>query len=128
MLRNVLFAPSAAGSQCSPTVFQVDAGAANFVAGSDCVAFLPGGETITLEFAEANAFGLQAPSDRDSAIPILDLAPGSTAIDNGVNAGCPARDARNLVRPIDGDGIGGAVCDVGAIEWRRDLLASGFEP
>lgn len=128
VLRNVLFAPSAAGNQCSPTVFQVDAGAANFVAGSDCVAFLPGGETITLEFAAANSFGLQAPSERDSAIPILDLAPGSVAIDNGVNAGCPARDARNLVRPVDGDGNGSAVCDIGAIEWRRDLLANGFEP
>lgn len=127
-LRNVLFAPSAAGNQCSPTVFQVDAGAASFVAGSDCVAFLPGGETITLEFAATNSFGLQAPSERDSTIPILDLAPGSVAIDNGVNTGCPARDARNLVRPVDGDGNGSAVCDVGAIEWRRDLLANGFEP
>lgn len=127
-LRNVLFAPSAAGSQCSPAVFQADAGAANFVAGSDCVAFLPGGETITLEFGATNTFGLQAPSDRDSAIPILDLALGSIAIDNGANAGCPARDARNLVRPVDGDGNGSAVCDVGAIEWRRDLLVNGFEP
>lgn len=127
-LRNVLFAPSAAGNQCSPTQFQVDAGAANFVAGSDCVAFLPGGETITLEFAPTNTFGLQPPSDRDSAIPILDLVPGSIAIDNGVNAGCPARDARNLLRPVDGDENGSAVCDVGAIEWRRDLLVNGFEP
>jgi hypothetical protein len=88
----------------------------------------PGGETITREFGATNTFGLQAPSDRDSAIPILDLAPGSIAIDNGVNAGCPARDARNLLRPVDGDGNGSAVCDVGAIEWRRDLLVNGLEP
>ena len=127
-LRNVLFAPSATGSQCSPTIFQADAGAANFVAGSDCVAFLPGGETITVEFGASNAFGLLPPSERDSAIPILDLSPGSVAIDNGSNTGCPTRDARNLTRPVDGDGNGSAICDVGAIEWRRDLLVNGFEP
>jgi hypothetical protein len=128
LLRNVLFGPTASGSNCSPTTFQADAGAANFVAGNDCVAFLPGGETITLEFAANNGFGLQPPSDRDSLVPILDLAPGSVAIDNGVNPGCPARDARNLVRPVDGDGNGSAVCDVGAIEWRLPLLVNGFEP
>jgi hypothetical protein len=127
-LRNVLFAPTASGNHCVPTSFQADAGAANFVAGNTCVAFLPGGETITLEFAANNTFGLQPPSDRDSLVPILDLAPGSVAIDNGVNASCPARDARNLVRPVDGDGNGSAVCDVGAIEWRLPLLVNGFEP
>lgn len=127
-LRNVLFAPSAAGNQCAPQVFNVDAGATSFVAGSDCVAFLPNNDVITTEFAASNTFGLLVPSDRDSVIPILGLSPGSIAIDNGTNALCPARDALGLIRPIDGDASGGATCDVGAIEWRLPLLTNGFDP
>ena len=57
--------------------------------------------------------------------------PGSVAIDTA--DGCPAslEDQRGTTRPIDGDGVGGAVCDVGAAEVLLDeypwLFADGFE-
>ena len=47
------------------------------------------------------------------------LLSGSKAIDAG-NPGagtCPATDQRGYPRPIDGDGIGSAICDMGAFEY-----------
>jgi len=43
------------------------------------------------------------------------LLPGSPAIDAG--AGCPATDQRGVARPIDGNGDGTALCDIGAYEF-----------
>ncbi len=55
--------------------------------------------------------------------PTFTLAPGagSPAIDGGDNAICAAAPVNNLdqrgtVRPVDGDGLGAAVCDLGAYE------------
>jgi len=44
--------------------------------------------------------------------------PGSPAIDN-VAVGCPppSTDQRGGMRPVDGDGNGSALCDVGAVEY-----------
>lgn len=49
------------------------------------------------------------------------LAAGSPAIDKGNNAVCAAapvanRDQRNVFRPLDGDGNGSKICDIGAFE------------
>jgi Right handed beta helix region/Chlamydia polymorphic membrane protein (Chlamydia_PMP) repeat len=41
---------------------------------------------------------------------------GSAAIDTGTNSDCPAIDERGLARPMDGDGDGTAICDVGSYE------------
>ena len=43
-------------------------------------------------------------------------AVGSPLIDAGVNAGCPATDYYGHLRPIDGDGNGTVICDIGAVE------------
>jgi len=43
---------------------------------------------------------------------------GSPAIDAGDNVLCPATDFGGLSRPVDGDGDGLAICDMGAYEWR----------
>lgn len=72
---------------------------------------------------------LAGPGDRPNTNPLLGpLAnntgpmfthmpqPGSPAIDNGSNVACQAVDQRGVARPIDGDGVGGAACDIGAVE------------
>jgi CSLREA domain-containing protein len=49
--------------------------------------------------------------------PTQALLAGSPAIDAGNNAGCPASDQRAALRPVDGNGDGTAVCDIGAYEY-----------
>lgn len=44
------------------------------------------------------------------------LLPGSPALDAGDEATCELTDQRGVVRPLDGDGDGTAVCDMGAVE------------
>lgn len=57
--------------------------------------------------------------------------PGSVAIDTGSDCPPPQEDQRGLTRPIDGDGFGGAVCDVGSVEVLLNeypwLFLDGFE-
>lgn len=64
------------------------------------------------------------------------LLPGSPAIDYGDNSFCDDSpgannlDQRGVTRPIDGDGVPGAVCDTGAYELvvqSDPLFANGFE-
>ncbi len=57
---------------------------------------------------------------------------GSPVIDSGEECFCATFDQRGLDRPIDGDGNGSAVCDIGAVEVLtledRDLIfVDGFE-
>jgi hypothetical protein len=52
------------------------------------------------------------------------LLPGSPAIDGGDNVGCPVTDQRDGLRPVDGDGNGLAVCDIGAVEVRPPVVVS----
>lgn len=44
------------------------------------------------------------------------LYPSSPAIDAGDPANCPATDQRGFPRPLDGDGLNGPRCDMGAYE------------
>jgi predicted outer membrane repeat protein len=56
------------------------------------------------------------------------LNPGSAAIDAGTNTGCPAVDQRGQPRPIDGDGDGIAVCDVGSYEYVPQITVENDHP
>ena len=44
------------------------------------------------------------------------LLAGSPAIDAGNDVTCEPTDQRGIMRPLDGDGIGGPACDIGAVE------------
>jgi CSLREA domain-containing protein len=48
--------------------------------------------------------------------PTLVPLVGSPVIDSGNDETCEADDQRGAMRPLDGDGVGGAVCDIGAVE------------
>ena len=56
------------------------------------------------------------PMFRDPANGDYRLAPGSPSIDAGTNGNAPATDLDGHIRPIDGDGDGTAVVDMGAFE------------
>jgi predicted outer membrane repeat protein len=56
------------------------------------------------------------------------LQDGSPAIDAGDNTQCPATDQRGVPRPIDGDGDGLAVCDIGAFEAPEYIVKEIFLP
>jgi len=56
------------------------------------------------------------PMFRDPANGDYRLAPGSPSIDAGTNDDAPATDLEGHLRPIDGDGDGTAVVDMGAFE------------
>lgn len=45
------------------------------------------------------------------------LGPGSPAIDAGDPSNCPSTDQRGFPRPVDGDGVDGPRCDMGAYEF-----------
>jgi hypothetical protein len=47
----------------------------------------------------------------------MELTAASPAIDAAANAFCPGTDIRGAARPVDGDGNGSCICDMGAYEW-----------
>ncbi len=66
--------------------------------------------------------------DAHTVSPFHGLLPGSPAID-AADADCPLLDQLGESRPLDGDGDGTALCDIGAIEqpYSDVVFADGFE-
>ncbi len=63
-------------------------------------------------------------ADYGGTIKTHALLPGSPAVDAGENTQCLSVDGRGIPRPYDGDGDSQAVCDIGAVEVRHQLLIS----
>jgi CSLREA domain-containing protein len=54
------------------------------------------------------------------------LQVGSPAIDAGVNANCPDNDQRGATRPVDGNGDGEEICDIGSYEFGAVMPIPGL--
>jgi hypothetical protein len=50
--------------------------------------------------------------------------PGSPAIDAAKPEYCPPADQRGVARPVDGDGDGEAICEIGSYEFRQATLTT----
>jgi predicted outer membrane repeat protein len=61
---------------------------------------------------------LDAFGDYGGPTLLFPLLSGSPVIDRGSPSACPATDQLDLPRPVDGDGNGSAICDMGASEYR----------
>ena len=102
--------------------------------GADCAGpaakFISGGHNI--EDTTPSQCGLGASGDQVGVKPLLGplkgnggpvateaLLTGSPAIDAGDNSGCPATDARGVLRPA------GAACDIGAFEIATPAATTG---
>ena len=58
---------------------------------------------------------------------VHDLLSGSPAIDRADTSGCPSRDQDDIPRPLDGDGVDGARCDMGSVEFVDLIFADGYD-
>jgi CSLREA domain-containing protein len=118
----------------SSTLTIVNTIIANSLAGGDCRADNPiidGGQNISSDdscgFSRANG---SLPNTNPLLGPLQDnggptlthaLLWGSPAIDAGDNTKCPSIDQRGIMRPLDGNGDGKAICDIGSYEVNQLL-------
>ncbi len=101
-LRNTIIANSIGGQDCGAVA--ISANINNLIEDGSCAPAFSGDPLLGLLQSNGGQTPTQAPM------------PGSLAIDNGDNAACEPKDQRNVPRPIDGDGNGTAVCDIGSVE------------
>jgi len=103
----------------------------------DCYGVLESQDYNLIEETEGCTITGSTTHDQTGVNPMLDFLvdnggptrtrmpqPGSPVIDKGNPAGCTdtdgamlATDQRGYARTVDGDGVGGAICDIGAVEF-----------
>ena len=85
-----------------------------------------GGGTVTYSVVQGGWSGegntavdplLQPLADTGGFSKTIALGEGSPAVDSGSPTVCPDVDQRAYFRPVDGDGVGGPRCDMGAYEY-----------
>jgi hypothetical protein len=105
-IRNTLIANNlGVGGNCNFSGPLIDAGHNLQYPGTSCGATIPVADPLLAPLAF-----------NGGVTQTMALLPGSPAIDAGDPATCPATDQRGWPR-VDGDDIGGAVCDIGAHEF-----------
>jgi len=118
-LHNSVFGFSASPG-CSATS-SAAVGLGNLTTDASCSGILPSATQV----ASGVVSGAVNPFD---AMPVLRYADTSPAIDGAFTPQCVATDARGTSRPIDGNGDGLALCDVGAFEHpSSSIFRNGFE-
>ncbi len=63
----------------------------------------------------------------DGLLPFVAPFDDSPAVDAMFGPDCPPTDALGTLRPVDGDGDGSAVCDIGAVELIPDLAPPALQ-
>ena len=66
---------------------------------------------------------LGAVADNDGVSPTVSIGVGGSVVDKRSATPGPSLDQRGFLRPIDGDRVGGAQCDLGAFELRSQHVA-----
>lgn len=107
-LKNTLIAASSAGMNCSGGAMTSD----NNNLDQDATCGLAGSQD------QKNVNPLLGPlQNNGGGVLTHALLAGSPAIDAAALMACDATDQRGVGRPVDGDGDGTAVCDIGAFEF-----------
>ena len=123
LFRANLLAPTYAGSACSgsPMITSPSFVGFNLFDDTSCA-------SLSASALPNSPLGSVFVDERAGMLSVLRFS-GSAVVDSISNSAiCEPLDARNQVRPIDGDGDGTAWCDVGAFEDPRDIIfINGFD-
>lgn len=133
LITNTVFAGNLAGTGATASDCDKAAGLSNVTLDSNHLE----AATSSCGFAAGTGDVLGTPAllgalaNNGGSTPTLLPQTGSPVIDSGSTGNCLSVDQRGVGRPQDGDGVGGAQCDKGAVEVQLNLpdplFANGYE-